>query len=89
MVTTGKLKVWGGITYSLLSSSRGARCIVAATSLKKASELLAKAGHRESVYSMRGYWSKTYNALELQTATEPGVWVDVGDQGRPVYQRVV
>jgi hypothetical protein len=61
---------------------------VAATSLEKASELLAQAGHHEGVYSLRQYWSETGNALELQTATEPGVWVDVGDAGQPVYRRV-
>jgi hypothetical protein len=55
----------------------------------KASELLEKAGHHESVYSMRKYWSQTGNALELQTATEPGVWINIETGWQPVYKRLV
>jgi len=65
------LKVWGGRYYGLeFNSARGNRMIVAAYTKKQAMDLTGI-----SQYEMKNYWSETGNTLELETATEVGVWV--------------
>ncbi|MGE8063800.1 hypothetical protein [Pseudomonas sp. NPDC089569] len=60
------LKVFGGLT---MVKGKQVRTIVAASSQKKAAELVGV-----SLSYLRGYWSETGNAVELKTAlSQPGV----------------
>jgi hypothetical protein len=56
-----KLKVYGGSSFI---RGKQVRVIVAARSMKRASELL-----KESYSYMREYWSVTGNKMEIETAT--------------------
>lgn len=67
-----KLKVYGGL---VMEGRNQKRTIVAATSQKRAMELLKSKGHPFSAYEFRGWWGETKNNIELATATEEGVWV--------------
>jgi hypothetical protein len=83
-----KLKVWGG---SLGDGVR--RGLVAATTKKRAVELVKKAEPVISYYYFNDYWTETGNDVELAVATEEGVWATISDHGvapdKREYKRLV
>lgn len=86
-----KLKVWGG--QSMLKSTQNlngsyqTRTIVAATTKKRAIELMNLLDRGYSQHYFDNYWCETGNKLELATATEEGVWVNEGHDYEPRYER--
>jgi hypothetical protein len=70
-MTNTRVKVWHGHTYGRLP-----QLIVAATSQKRARELLAEAHNPGwSAQGFRDYWSgPSGNAVALSVAKEEGVW---------------
>lgn len=85
------LKVWYGRIYGGAANDpkRGSEALVAAHSLKHATEMLNKIGNPEGIGSFRKYWSKTGNEQDLKTATEVGVWVNVSADYANDYKRVL
>lgn len=57
------------------------RTIVRAKSQAQACRLLEEAGTGGvSLYQFRNWWTETGNSVEVETATEQGVWVFPGDR---------
>jgi hypothetical protein len=86
-----KLRVYGGLSLAAHKPSPNgslqARTIVAASSRKRAVELLHAAKLTISLHYLNAYWSETGNRLELATAFEEGVWVNQGPEYAPVFER--
>jgi hypothetical protein len=85
------LKVWYGRIYGGAAKDlkRGSEALVAARSLKHATEMLDKIGNPEGIGSFRKYWSKTGNEQDLKTASEVGVWVNASADYANDYKRVL
>ena len=61
-----QLKIWGGLTFFTVKgdhSNRQKRAVVAATSKKKAAEIVGM-----SLYEFNKYWSETGNQHEISSA---------------------
>lgn len=88
-MSSRKLKVWGGGTFTLDGNRKSARAIVAAYSKKQAVELLNRTTERMSRHHFDGYWGETGNKAETLNCGEPGVWVSVGTDWSGKFRRIL
>jgi len=83
-----KLKVWAGMDFRKKVPQRNGstqtRTLVAATTKKRAAELVGWKMHE-----FNGYWTEIGNTVELAIACEEGVWANQGAEFEQQYERVI
>ena len=83
MAKQGEIRVWGGSAWI---DGNQVRCIVAATSERKAADLVPGLSYSY----LRSHWAVTGNHIEIQTALDrPGVvFKSVDIRRRHLYEEV-